>query len=133
MSLNGSVKWFNSKKGYGFITVISPESELVGTDIFAHFSNVHVVDNNYKRLFPGEYVSFNLGKNNDRDVCIDVRGIYGGRLLADHPEYRYKYFPKNNDMEQVKEDTPVEEETVEDEPVEDAPVEDGQDPEEGSQ
>ena len=51
MSLNGCVKWFNSKKGYGFVTVITPDSELVGTDIFAHFSNVNVVDNNYKRLF----------------------------------------------------------------------------------
>ena len=104
MSLNGCVKWFNSKKGYGFVTVITPESELVGTDIFAHFSNVNVSENNYKRLFPGEYVSFSLGKNNDRDVCIDISGISGGRLLADHPEYRYKYFPKNRrtDEEEVQ-------------------------------
>lgn len=96
MSLNGNVKWFNSKKGYGFVTVITPESDLVGTDIFAHYTNVNVSDNNYKRLFPGEYVSFNIGKNNDRDVCIDICGISGGRLLADHPDYRYKYFPKGN-------------------------------------
>lgn len=95
MSLNGCVKWFNSKKGYGFVTVISPNSEHVGTDIFAHYSNVNVQESNYKRLFPGEYVSFSLGKNNDRDVCIDISGIEGGRLLADHPEYRFKYFPKN--------------------------------------
>ena len=99
MSLNGCVKWFNSKKGYGFVTVITPDSEHNGKDIFAHFSNVNVSDNNYKRLFPGEYVSFSLGKNNDRDVCVDVSGIFGGLLLADHPEYRYKYFPKNRQPE----------------------------------
>ena len=117
MSLNGCVKWFNSKKGYGFVTVITPDSEHVGTDIFAHYSNVNVSDNNYKRLFPGEYVSFSLGKNNDREVCIDISGIAGGRLLADHPEYRYKYFPKNR--------------REEDEPsVNDEGVADGADPEE---
>ena len=108
MSLNGNVKWFNSKKGYGFVTVITPESDLVGTDIFAHYTNVNVSDNNYKRLFPGEYVSFNIGKNNDRDVCIDICGINGGRLLADHLEYRYKYFPKSN-LNESKGEAPDEE------------------------
>ena len=113
MSLNGCVKWFNSKKGYGFVTVISPNSEHVGTDIFAHYSNVNVQESNYKRLFPGEYVSFSLGKNNDRDVCIDISGIEGGRLLADHPEYRFKYFPKNRKSvdeagEEVEDDAEVE-------------------------
>ena len=117
MSLNGNVKWFNSKKGYGFVTVITPDSDLVGTDIFAHYTNVNVSDNNYKRLFPGEYVSFNIGKNNDRDVCIDICGINGGRLLGDHPEYRYKYFPKSRQSTKEEED--------------DADDEEGQDPEEG--
>lgn len=117
MSLNGNVKWFNSKKGYGFVTVITPDSDLVGTDIFAHYTNVNVSDNNYKRLFPGEYVSFNIGKNNDRDVCIDICGINGGRLLADHPEYRYKYFPKSRQSTKEEED--------------DTDDEEGQDPEEG--
>ena len=108
MSLNGCVKWFNSKKGYGFVTVITPDSELVGSDIFAHFSNVNVSENNYKRLFPGEYVSFSLGKNNDRDVCSDITGIGGGCLLADHPEYRYKYFPKNRRTEDEEEEATTE-------------------------
>ena len=131
MSLNGCVKWFNSKKGYGFVTVITPESELVGTDIFAHFSNVNVSENNYKRLFPGEYVSFSLGKNNDRDVCIDISGIGGGRLLADHPEYRYKYFPKNRrtDEEEVPDDGADADEVVEDDDADEAVEDESQDPE----
>ena len=63
-------------------------------------------------MFPGEYVSFSLGKNNDRDVCIDISGIEGGRLLADHPEYRFKYFPKNRkSVDEAGEE--VEEEVVE--------------------
>ena len=97
MSLVGNVKWFNSKKGFGFITVITPDDEKVGTDIFVHFSNINVRDNNYKRLFPGDYVSFNLGKNNDgRAICVDVTGVHGGPLLADNTEHRYKVYPKES-------------------------------------
>ena len=47
MSLVGNVKWFNSKIGFGFITVITPDDEKVGTDIFVHFSNINVRDNYY--------------------------------------------------------------------------------------
>ena len=128
MSLNGNVKWFNSKKGYGFVTVITPESDLVGTDVFAHYTNVNVSDNNYKRLFPGEYVSFNIGKNNDRDVCIDIRGINGGRLLADHLEYRYKYFPKGN-LNESREEVPDED----GEDDQGGPDQGEQDPDQGEQ
>jgi len=97
MSLVGNVKWFSSKKGFGFITVVTPDSEHTGTDIFVHFSDINTRENNYKRLFPGEYVSFSLGRNKkDQSICIDVMGVMGGPLLSDHTEHRYKIFPKVN-------------------------------------
>ena len=115
MTLEGVVKWFNTKKGYGFITVLTPDSEYLDKNVFIHFSNLNISSNNYKSLYPGEYVSFNIGKNTKgEDICIDVMGIHGGPLLADNAEYRYKVFPRmrREDVEKVdstKEDSTKEE------------------------
>jgi CspA family cold shock protein len=40
---NGTVKWFNAQKGYGFIT-----NESTGEDVFVHFSAI--VSDGYKTL-----------------------------------------------------------------------------------
>jgi len=46
----GSVKWFNEKKGYGFIQV---EGE---SDVFVHFRSI--MDDGFKTLIDGELVDF---------------------------------------------------------------------------
>ncbi|QJA07711.1 cold-shock protein [Romboutsia sp. CE17] len=51
---NGIVKWFNSEKGFGFISVEG------GDDVFAHFSAIQ--GNGYKTLEEGQKVSFNIVK-----------------------------------------------------------------------
>tara|TARA_B100001094_G_C18177918_1_gene799046 strand:+ start:1321 stop:1656 length:336 start_codon:yes stop_codon:yes gene_type:complete len=104
MSFIGYVKWFNSKKGYGFITAVTPDVEETGKDFFVHFSNIVIQDGSYKRLFPGEYVSFNIGKSDqEKTICTDVTGVYGGKLLAENDEYRYKIYPKNDGREDTEE------------------------------
>jgi len=50
--VTGKVKWFNSEKGYGFITAEN------GKDIFAHFSQIQ--KDGYKTLTEGEAVSFEI-------------------------------------------------------------------------
>jgi len=50
----GTVKWFNNKKGYGFITLDGPEKEQV----FVHHSVIHM--SGYKTLFCGQRVEFEL-------------------------------------------------------------------------
>ena len=52
--MNGTVKWFNAEKGYGFIT-----SED-GNDVFVHFSQIQ--KDGYKTLEEGEKVSFELAE-----------------------------------------------------------------------
>ena len=102
----GCVKWFNSKKGYGFVTIVTPENDTTGNDIFLHFSNINVQDGNYKRVFPGEYVETLIGEGEDgRSVCTEVTGPHGGPLLADNETHRFKVFPKNDRRQEVQEDT----------------------------
>ncbi|HPG38890.1 MAG TPA: cold-shock protein [bacterium] len=48
----GSVKWFNSAKGFGFITRES------GDDVFVHFKAIE--GEGYKSLNEGDQVRFNV-------------------------------------------------------------------------
>jgi CspA family cold shock protein len=49
---NGTVKWFNDAKGYGFIT---PEQ---GEDVFVHFRSI--MGTGFKSLKEGQKVTFKL-------------------------------------------------------------------------
>lgn len=53
----GQVKWFNSKSGYGFITIKS-DCPKKDSDIFVHYTNI-TTSSQYKYLMQGEYVEFN--------------------------------------------------------------------------
>ncbi|MCI8326203.1 MAG: cold-shock protein [Lachnospiraceae bacterium] len=48
----GTVKWFNAKKGYGFI------SDEEGKDVFVHFSALNM--DGFKELKDGESVEFEV-------------------------------------------------------------------------
>lgn len=83
--LTGRVKWFNSKAGYGFITVCC-EGDKAGSDIFVHYTSVRVDNTHYKYLVQGEYVEFSLIKS-DSDThefhAVDVSGIMNGSLMCE--------------------------------------------------
>ncbi|MBI4824084.1 MAG: cold-shock protein [Nitrospirae bacterium] len=49
---NGTVKWFNESKGFGFITQDN------GTDVFAHYSAIQ--GGGFKTLVEGDQVSFDV-------------------------------------------------------------------------
>jgi len=51
----GTVKWFNSQKGYGFITRES------GDDVFVHYKAIQ--GEGYKSLEEGQKVKFEIGES----------------------------------------------------------------------
>ena len=61
---NGTVKWFNDSKGYGFITTDE------GQDIFVHYSAVQ--GEGFKSLAEGDSVSFDVEKGPKGDQAVNV-------------------------------------------------------------
>ena len=95
----GNVLWFDQKKGFGFIKIITPKSEFLDREVFVHYSNINSV-NSFKKLYPGENVSLNVVKNTDEDndgkeyICQNVSGLLGSRLLVDNDNYLIKVIKK---------------------------------------
>jgi len=65
---NGTVKWFNDAKGFGFI------SSEEGEDLFAHFSAIQ--SNGFKSLAEGQQVTFDIvnGPKGKQAANIKVLG-----------------------------------------------------------
>jgi CspA family cold shock protein len=60
----GTVKWFNAKKGFGFI------SREDGTDVFVHFSSIN--SDGYKSLKDGDSVEFSVVEGEKGKQAEDV-------------------------------------------------------------
>lgn len=65
--MTGKVKWFDSKKGYGFIT------REDGKEVFVHFSGI--VSDSFKTLNEGQKVAFELGNGAKGEQAINVTVI----------------------------------------------------------
>ena len=63
---NGTVKWFNSTKGFGFITGED------GKDVFVHFSQIN--KNGFKTLKENEEVEYSVTKS--------VRGMQAENIIV---------------------------------------------------
>lgn len=50
--MKGTVKWFNSQKGYGFI------SDETGNDVFLHYTGLNM--NGFKTIDEGQEVEFDV-------------------------------------------------------------------------
>ena len=64
---NGTVKWFNAEKGYGFI------SDEQGNDVFVHFSALNM--DGFKELKDGERVEFEVTEGEKGPQAANVSRI----------------------------------------------------------
>ncbi len=63
----GSVKWFNEKKGFGFI------SKEDGTDVFVHYTGIQ--GDGFKTLKEGDAVEFEIENSEKGPRAVSVRAI----------------------------------------------------------
>jgi len=65
--MQGTVKFFNNEKGYGFI------SRDDGDDVFVHHSNI--AGSGFKSLDEGQAVEFDIGEGRKGDEAKNVRVV----------------------------------------------------------
>ena len=63
----GIVKWFNDRKGYGFI------SQEDGNDVFVHFSSIEATG--YKTLAEGDNVEFDIEESDRGPEAKNVKKV----------------------------------------------------------
>lgn len=87
----GRIKWFNNKKGYGFVSRLSDSQ-----DIFVHLTSINVgEDKVYKTLVEGEYVEFDVKTDDDgKTVAVDLTGPLRNPLLCQNAERRIFSVPR---------------------------------------
>jgi len=78
---SGRVKWFDNRKGYGFINNLSNNAE-----VFVHHTGLKSQNGVFRTLYPGEYVEFDIhfDSQSNRDYAVNVSGIQGGSLLCEN-------------------------------------------------
>ena len=67
-TVNGTVKWFNESKGFGFI-----EQDNGGKDVFAHYSQI--ARSGFKTLSEGQRVSFVVTQGQKGDQASNIVAI----------------------------------------------------------
>jgi len=68
--VNGTVKWFNSEKGFGFI-----EQEGGGKDVFVHFRQINSNGNERTSLNDGQKVTFVITEGDKGLQAENVTGL----------------------------------------------------------
>jgi len=68
MDLQGTVKWFNDAKGFGFI-----EPQGGGDDVFAHFSAIQM--DGFRTLKQGSRVLFELVEGPKGNLAQNIRSV----------------------------------------------------------
>lgn len=114
MSVIGQVIWFDRKKGFGFLKVVDPNSELVDKELFIHYSSIQCTSD-FKFVYPGETVSVDVEKNPQEGegqkeyLTSNLRGVFGSNLMIDNEKYMFKVIRKSS---KVNSDEPLDDENT---------------------
>ena len=65
LNMNGKVKWFDPKKGYGFIVAED------GSEIFVHYTGI--VKEGFKALNEGQLVTYEVGEGDKGVQAVNVQ------------------------------------------------------------
>jgi CspA family cold shock protein len=65
--VKGTVKWFNERKGFGFL------SQENGEDVFVHYSSIQ--SSGFKNLTEGQAVEFEIQKGPKGLQAVNVRAL----------------------------------------------------------
>lgn len=75
----GTVKWFNTTKGYGFI-----EPEEGGKDVFVHITALE--ESGIRGLNEGQRVSFDLSESRGKTAAANLKLVEGGGASEEEEE-----------------------------------------------
>lgn len=103
----GKVKWFNTRKGYGFISTDD------GKDIFVHYSNIE--SEGYKTLAEGDPVTFDIvgGEKGPRAENVVCKGAPKSKPAPrDDSAPKAKAAPRRKPAPKVEDQAPEDEDEV---------------------
>lgn len=94
--VEGTVKWFSNRKGYGFITPVPGSS--TSEDIFVHQSTIH--SDGYRTLGEGWTVEFEIGHDDDGKIKAEnVTAVGGGACTGPRNPRRRRNFGDGGEMD----------------------------------
>ncbi len=110
--MNGIVKWFNSRKGYGFITPEGTPEGAENADVFVHHSNIKM--EGFRVLYQNDKVTFDVEDGQKGKEAKNVN------IVERAPRPKRKRGPRTPkaEGEEGAKDAPKEEEGAKDAPKE---------------
>lgn len=88
--MTGTVKWFDAKKGYGFIQTDE------GTDVFVHQSNIRM--KGFRFLEEGDMVEYSTEINEKGTYAVDVIPVLTADMMRKKALEDQKYLEETRDI-----------------------------------